>query len=105
MNTVYDWPFDAAHALGAENIDVLDINGQPHVELCDPGIYPSFFIDHGRPAGQAAFQHIFRKYIVDGAADGVYVPPLPAHCPRHTHCSIRLLFVDSGTLTASTRTL
>jgi hypothetical protein len=73
MNTVYDWPFDATHGLGAENIDVLDIHGKPHTEMCDPGIYPSFFLDHGRPQGQAAFQNIFQKYIVDGAADGVYL--------------------------------
>jgi hypothetical protein len=61
MNSVYDWPFDATHGKGAENIDVLDIHGMPHVEQCDPGIYPSFFLDHGRPAGQAAFLDIFRK--------------------------------------------
>ena len=67
MNSVYDWPFDAAHA---KHADVLDINGHPHAEQCDPGIYPSFFLDHGRQAGQEAFQAIFQKYIVDGAADG-----------------------------------
>lgn len=70
MNSVYDWPFDATHGLGAENIDVLDIHGKPHVEQCDPGIYPSFFIDHGRPAGQQAFLNIFKKYILNDSADG-----------------------------------
>jgi len=66
MNSVYDWPFDATHALGAQNIDVLDIHGKPHVEQCDPGIFPSFFLDHGRPAGQAAFLSIFKKHIISG---------------------------------------
>ena len=40
MNSVYDWPFDATHGLGAAHIDVLDIHGQPHAEQCDPGVYP-----------------------------------------------------------------
>ena len=70
---VYDWPFDATHGKGAANIDVLDIHGVPHSEQCDPGIFPSFFLDHGRPAGQAAFLDIFRKHIAggDSSADGV----------------------------------
>jgi hypothetical protein len=72
MNAVYDWPFDAAHA-GGNSIDVLDINGKPHIEQCDPGIYPSYFLDFGRQAGRDAFVNIFQKYIVDGSADGVYL--------------------------------
>ena len=66
MNAVYDWPFDAAHSRGATEIDVLDIHGVPHSEQCDPGIYPSFFLDHGRPAGQKAFLDTFRNYITGG---------------------------------------
>ena len=93
MNSVYDWPFDATHGLGAENIDVLDINGNPHMERCDPGIYPSFFLDHGRPAGQAAFQNIFKKYIAGGdTADGVYLDCfdlMPLQCNSTGYCTAR----------------
>ena len=72
MNAVYDWPFDKAHGRGAVNIDILDVNGVPHAEQCDPGIYPSFFLDHGREAGQDAFLDTFRTYIKGGdTADGV----------------------------------
>eukprot|EP01043_Picozoa_sp_COSAG02_P013402 COSAG02_NODE_536_length_20657_cov_91.744041_5_plen_115_part_00 len=78
MNSVYDWPFDKTHGKGATNIDVLDIHGVPHAEQCDPGIYPSFFLDHGREAGQAAFLDIFRTYIKGGdTADGVVGAPAP----------------------------
>lgn len=81
MNSVYDWPFDKTHGKGATNIDVLDIHGVPHAEQCDPGIYPSFFLDHGREAGQAAFLDIFRTYIKGGdTADGVVGAPAPAPC-------------------------
>lgn len=73
MNGVYDWPFDAAHGLGAQEIDVLDINGVPHAETCDPGIYPSFLLDYGRPAGRNAFLGAIRKYVVNGGADGVFL--------------------------------
>lgn len=45
-NTIYDWPFDLAHA-GGDAVDVLDIHGMPHMESCDPGIFPSFFYDYG----------------------------------------------------------
>ena len=73
----YDWPFDLTHGKGAQNVDVLDIHGKPHAEQCDPGIYPSFFLDHGRPAGQAAFLDIFRKYIQGGdTADGEFTSNL-----------------------------
>ena len=37
MNHVYDWPFYLMHA-DSQAVDVLDINGRPHVEVCDPGI-------------------------------------------------------------------
>ena len=72
MNAVYDWPYDAAHA-GGNAVDVLDIHGVPHAEQCDPGIYPSFFLDYGREAGRAAFLNAVDKYIVKGSADGVYL--------------------------------
>ena len=90
MNAVYDWPYDAAHGGGAENVDVLDIHGVPHAEQCDPGIYPSFFLDYGRPAGRAAFLDAVEKYIVNGSADGVYLDcfdTLPLHCDKtNTSC-------------------
>lgn len=72
MNAVYDWPFDAAHA-GGNSVDVLDIHGNPHTEQCDPGIFPSFFLDYGRLAGRQAFLNAVEKYIVNGTADGVYL--------------------------------
>ena len=50
-NTIYDWPFDLAHA-GGDAVDVLDIHGKPHVESCDPGIFPSYFYDYSKPAGR-----------------------------------------------------
>jgi hypothetical protein len=90
MNSVYDWPFDAAHGKGAHNIDVLDIHGNPHAEQCDPGIYPSFFLDHGRPAGQAAFLDTFKKYVQGGdTADGVYLDcfdQMPLSCKGGGPC-------------------
>lgn len=72
MNAVYDWPFDAAHA-GGESVDLLDAHGRPHMEMCDPGIYPSFFRDYSKPAGRKAFVGEIDKYVVKGAADGVYL--------------------------------
>ena len=39
-----DWPFMSTHALG-NAVDVLDVHGKPHEESCDPGIFPSFFIE------------------------------------------------------------
>ena len=85
MNSVYDWPFDKTHGKGATNIDVLDIHGVPHAEQCDPGIYPSFFLDHGREAGQAAFLDMFRTYIKGGdTADGVV--GAPAAVPNYAPC-------------------
>jgi hypothetical protein len=36
MNSVYLWPFDAASAQG-KAVQVLDVNGNPHMESCDPG--------------------------------------------------------------------
>ena len=86
MNTVYDWPFDATHGLGAQNVDVLDIHGNPHMEQCDPGIYPSFFLDHGRPAGQQAFLNIFRKHILNSSGCDDSSPP-HNFSSMHTHAS------------------
>lgn len=71
MNTVYLWPFDAADSQG-DAIRVLDIHGQPHMETCDPGIFPSYFFDYGKPAGQRAWLDIVSKNVVNGNADGVY---------------------------------
>lgn len=85
MNAVYDWPFDAAHAAGAEAIDVLDIDGVPHAEVCDPGIYPSYLLDYGRAAGRNAFLGAVRKYVVDGEADGVFLDnfaQVPLSCDK-----------------------
>ena len=89
MNSVYDWPYDAAHA-GGNAVDLLDVNGVPHAEQCDPGIYPSFFLDYSRPAGRAAFLHAVEKYILNGTADGVYLDnfdEVPLHCSTdNTSC-------------------
>ena len=78
---------------GAQNIDVLNIHGTPHAEQSDPGIYPSFFLDHGRTAGQAAFLDIFRKYIQGGdTADGMYLDcfdQIPLSCKGGTCKAIR----------------
>ena len=70
-NTIYDWPFDLAHA-GGDSVDVLDIHGKPHMESCDPGIFPSFFYDYGKPGGRKAYLDIIERAVVNGSADGVY---------------------------------
>jgi hypothetical protein len=72
-NSVYDWPFDKQHARGSHHIDVLDVDGVPHAEQCDPGLFPSYFIDHGREAGRLAFLQTFHDVIVHG----VRIQPLP----------------------------
>lgn len=72
LNAVYDFPFSKTHGLG-NAIDVLDVNGNPHMETCDPGIYPSFFFDFGRTAAQQAWIDIVKTTVIDGSADGVYV--------------------------------
>merc|ERR1712039_249139 len=64
-------------------IDVLDVHGVPHAEVCDPGIYPSYLLDYGRPAGQKVFLDAIKRYVVDGAADGVFLDnfaEIPMHC-------------------------
>jgi hypothetical protein len=71
MNSVYLWPFDEASALGADAM-VTDVHGAPHAESCDPGIFPSYFFDYGKPAGAKAWLDIVRRAVVGGAADGVY---------------------------------
>ena len=74
MNSVYLWPFDAAAALG-NAVQLLDVHGAPHMESCDPGIFPSFFWDFGRSAAQEAWLRIIRDHILGGAesyADGLY---------------------------------
>jgi hypothetical protein len=48
INSVYLWPFDAASHLSQAAM-VTDVHGNPHMESCDPGIYPSFFYDFGKP--------------------------------------------------------
>ena len=53
------------------------------MESCDPGIFPSYFIDFGRPTGQQAWLDIIRTHVVNGSADGVYVdcdPTIPFTC-------------------------
>lgn len=92
MNAVYDFPFDQIHK-GGDAMDVLDIHGQPHMESCDPGIFPSFFTDFGRKAGQNAWLSIVQRAVVEGSADGVYADcygKVPFHCPK----------VPNGTCTA-----
>jgi len=87
MNSVYDWPFDAAHADGA---DVKDIHGVPHAEQCDPGIFPSYFRDYGQAAGRRAFLGAMEKYIVNGTADGVYLDcfdQMPVRCNKAGTCT------------------
>jgi len=82
MNDVYLWPYDAASKLGAKAM-VTDINGKPHMETCDPGVYPSYFWDFGKPAGAAAWLDIVRTHITEGEGDGVYVDcdiQIPFHC-------------------------
>lgn len=83
MNAVYDWPFDAAHAGGAEEVDVVDVHGKPHVEVCDPGIYPSYLLDYGREAGRKAFTNAVERYVANDAADGVFLDnfaEIPMRC-------------------------
>jgi hypothetical protein len=88
MNSVYLWPFDAAASLGAAAM-VTDVNGKPHEENCDPGIYPSYFFDYGKPAGAKAWLDIIQKHIVEGAADGVYCDCcglIPFKCSHNGTC-------------------
>ena len=51
---------------------MLDIHGNPHMESCDPGIFPSFFYDYGKPVGRQAYLDIIERAVVNGSADGVY---------------------------------
>merc|ERR1719198_1407308 len=86
-NTVYNWPFNAEQRLGAAEIDLLDIHGVPHAEQCDPGLYPSYFWDHGRQSGRDAFLSTFRNYIANAstATDGVMLDAFdtnPVSCRR-----------------------
>jgi hypothetical protein len=83
MNSVYLWPFDAASAQGTE-VQLLDVDGNPHMESCDPGIFPSYFWDFSRAAGQRAWLDIISTHIVNGPADGVYDDcdgTIPIKCP------------------------
>lgn len=83
MNSVYLWPFDAASALGTSAM-VTDVHGKPHEENCDPGIFPSYFFDFGKPAGAKSWLDIIRKHIVQSnVTDGVYCDccgMVPFHC-------------------------
>ena len=88
MNSVYLWPFDAASQFGADAM-VCDTTGKPHEENCDPGIYPSYFFDFGKPKGASSWLDIIRKHIVDGVADGVYCDccgMVPFHCMENGTC-------------------
>ena len=73
MNSVYLWPFDAANTLGSA-VQLLDVHGAPHMESCDPGIFPSYFWDFGRKRAQQAWLDIIRTNILgkSGSADGLY---------------------------------
>ena len=42
------------------------------MESCDPGIFPSYFWDFSRAAGQRAWLDIISTHIANGPADGVY---------------------------------
>lgn len=74
-NSVYNWPFDkmTGRAGGVAAVSLHGADGTVHAETNDGGIYPSYFIDHSRPSGRAAFQSVFEDYIVNGLADGVYL--------------------------------
>ena len=81
--SVYLWPFDAASGQGSA-VQLLDTSGSPHMESCDPGIYPSYFWDFTRKAGQAAWLQIIKDHLVNGPADGVYNDcdgTIPIRCP------------------------
>ena len=69
MNSVYLWPFDAASAQGAA-VQLLDVTGAPHMESCDPGIFPSYFWDFGRSPAQDAWLDIIRTYILGSSGGG-----------------------------------
>merc|ERR1719343_694560 len=89
MNGVYDWPFDAANAAGA---DVIGVDGEPHAEVCDPGIYPSYLLDFGREEGRKAFMAEITNNVVKGAADGVFLDnfaEVPMTCKDGTCTAIR----------------
>ena len=70
LNSVYDFPFSKTHDV---SIDVLDIQGNPHMESCDPGIFPSYFFDFGKAKARKAWLDILQDSIVNGSADGVYI--------------------------------
>merc|ERR1719445_675384 len=83
LNAVYDFPFSRSHSI---KIDLTDIHGKPHMENCDPGIFPSFFFDFGRSVGQQAWLDIIERAVVNGSADGVYVDCYmtnPIHCEQN----------------------
>ena len=73
VNAVYLWPFDA----GAANLSnkLVDINGAPHEENNDPGLFPSYFWSYDRPAAASAWVDNIRRALEPPgtAADGVYV--------------------------------
>eukprot|EP00662_Eupelagonemidae_sp_cell21_P046748 gene46748-9814_t len=55
---------------GMEEILLYGTDGTVHAETNDGGIYPSYFLDFGKPAGRDAFLSVFTDYIANGAADG-----------------------------------
>merc|ERR1719329_62111 len=72
VNSVYDVPFNLEHAQWPE-IDVLDVNGQPHEENNDSGFFPFYMFDYGKEAARKAFLDIVERAVVNGSSDGVYV--------------------------------
>lgn len=91
VNAVYLWPFDSTWAKG-EQVQLMSTNGKPHLESCDPGIYPSSFWDFGRASGREAWLQVVDRAFVNGPADGLYVDcykEMPVECLPNGTCIAR----------------
>lgn len=116
LNTDYLWPFDLLAAGAATttttnagtnnagtNVDIriLDIHGNPHVETCDPGLFPSYLYDYSKPAAVAAWvAGNVKRGLDSGFADGFYADcyinkRLECNPPGSNHCYT----VGNGTTT------
>ena len=71
VNADYVWPFDAVSAL-RDDVWLLDVRGRPHVETCDPGLFPSYLWDYTKNSSRAAFLGMVARAL-RGPADGLYV--------------------------------